>query len=225
MPFNMLVGLSNDVVDRRIEPAIGMHLVANVAARALRDKSGDFRVHLRRRFQAAEIGPEILENHRATMEGDPIAARVANYRREIMVAIMGSIGEERLLGRVIDQRGALGQTVEGALILGTDQTTGARFLYHLANPLKEGLVERGLVIGLHARIEGIKALLAQLAHTFVAIARRRTAPVEPYAIELILGDKLPDEIEFSFYECLLADAKLPHVRPISLVFGRRLRRV
>ena len=60
-PFDVLVGLSDDVVDRRLEPAVGRHLVADVASRALRYIGGDFRVHLRRRFQAAEVGPEVLE--------------------------------------------------------------------------------------------------------------------------------------------------------------------
>jgi hypothetical protein len=95
-PFDVLVGLANDVVHRRLEPAIGRHLVANVAARALRDIGGDFRVHLRRRFQAAEVGPEVFENDGTTMERNPVAAGITNDRREIMVAVMGGIGESAL---------------------------------------------------------------------------------------------------------------------------------
>ncbi len=54
---------------------MGMNLVADIAASALRDKGGDFGMHLGGRFQAAEVGPKILEDDGATMEGDSIATR------------------------------------------------------------------------------------------------------------------------------------------------------
>ena len=202
-----------------------MDLVADVASRALRDKGGDFRVHLRRRLQAAEVGPEVLEDDGAAVEGSAETACVANHRREVVVAVMDRIGEERLLGGGIDKRSALGQAVERPFILGAHQAAWAGLLDHLANALEKRLTELLLVCVLHARVERIEALLPQLLHALVAIACRRAAAVQPYAVELIPGHKFPDEVELPLHEPFLADAELPQVRPISLVFGGRLGRL
>src|SRR5262249_31004222 len=138
------------------------------------------------------------------------------------IAIMDCIREERLLGRIIEERHALGKTVERTLVLRAHQATRARFLDHLVNTLEERLSKLFLVSILHAHIERIAPLLAQLPCTFVAIAWGRASAVEPYAVKLILGDKLLDEVKFSLHKRFPANAELPHVRPISLVFGGRL---
>jgi hypothetical protein len=74
---------------------------------------------------------------------------------------------------------------------------------------------------LHAHIKWIVALLSQLAQTFVAVAGGRATTVEPNAVQLIPGDKLPDEFEFALHELLPADTELPQVRPIPFVFRGR----
>ena len=124
------------------------------------------------------------------MEGYPVAACVANHRREIMVAIMGCIGEERLLGRVIDKRGALGKTVEATLVLGAHEASRARLLHHLPDALKKGRAQR---IGADA--------------------------VEPHAVELIAGHKLFDPRKFLFHEIVLGKGKRRFPRVIFSLCG------
>src|SRR5262249_25938798 len=135
-PFDVLVGLSNNVVDRRLEPSVGRELIADVGARALRHISRPFRMSLGPRLQAAKVSPEVLEDDRTAMERYPETAGITNHGWEIVVAIVGCIREKCLLRGVIDKGRALGKTIEGTLILGTHQTTRARFLNHLVNPLK-----------------------------------------------------------------------------------------
>ena len=60
-PFDMTVSLSDNVIHRRIELSIGMHLIANVAPSALGYIRGDIRVKLGLQFQPAEVRPEIFE--------------------------------------------------------------------------------------------------------------------------------------------------------------------
>ena len=60
-PFDVLVGLSNYMVDRRFEPAVGRHLVADVASRTLRHISGDFRVQLRGDFKPPKSAQKSLK--------------------------------------------------------------------------------------------------------------------------------------------------------------------
>jgi hypothetical protein len=74
---------------------------------------------------------------------------------------------------------------------------------------------------LHAYIEWIKALLSQLPQAFVAVAGGRATTVEPNPVKFVLGDKLPDKVEFSPQERLPTNAELPQVSPISLVFSGR----
>src|SRR6185295_6413723 len=119
----------------------------------------------------AEVGPEILEDHGATMEGNPIAARVANYCWEIIVAIMLRIREERLLGRVIDKRRSLGKTVRAALVLRAHETGRARLLDHFPGTLQKRRAQR---IG---------------ADT-----------VQPHTIELVARYKLFEPRKFLFHE-------------------------
>jgi len=78
---------------------------------------------------------------------------------------------------------------------------------------------------LDARIERIEALRPELPHALGAIARGRTAPIQPHAVQLILGDQLLDEIELSFEKRLLTDAELPQVGTIPLLFTGRLGRL
>jgi hypothetical protein len=137
-----------------------------------------------------------------------------------MVAIMGCVRKEGLLRGIIHKRRPLGKTVEGALVLGAHLATRASFLDDLANPRKKGQAQFFLVSILHARIEGIETLLPQTTHTFVTIAWGRTAAVEPNAVELVMGDKVLDEVEFFLNECHLAGAELPKVRSKFFVLGR-----
>src|SRR5262249_47274582 len=132
--LHVTVSLSDNVVHRWIELTIRMHLVADVAARALGYVRGEFRVKLRRQFQSTEVCPEILVADSQAIDRDTEAAGVANDGREIMVAIMGSVSEERLVIRVINKRGAFGEAVR-TLILRTQQTTGTRFLHHVVDAL------------------------------------------------------------------------------------------
>src|SRR5262249_25761795 len=136
------------------------------------------------------------------MKRDAEAAGVANHRWEIVVAIVDRIREECLLGGTVNERRALGQAVESPLVLRADQTARARLLDHVVNTLQKGLTQLFFMGILHAHIEGIEALLPQLPHAFVAVARGRASPVEPNAVQLVLGDKLPNEVEFSFQKLL-----------------------
>ena len=69
-------------------------------------------------------------------------------------------------------------------------------------------MKRYLVIVLHAPIERIEALRAQLPQAFVAIALHRgAASVDPYAIEFITGDKLLDVGQLSFHEIFAGQAQ------------------
>src|SRR5262249_22787151 len=131
----------------------------------------------------------------------------------------GGVGEKCLLRRKIDKRRAPGEAIESTLILGTNQAVSARFLDHLIDTLMKGLTELFLVIILDAGIERIETFLSQLALASLAVARRRATTVEPHAVELILGDKLANEVKFPVHKLLPADAELPQVRPVSLVFG------
>ena len=51
------VGFADDVIDGGIEPAVGRHLVADVATGGVGDDAGQLHVELLRQFQAAEVGP------------------------------------------------------------------------------------------------------------------------------------------------------------------------
>src|SRR5262249_48808595 len=158
-------------------------------------------------------------------ERNPVAAGVANHRREIVVAIVDCIRKECLLRGTVDERRALGEAVEGSLVLGTHQTPWAGLLDYAVNSLQKGLTQLFFVGILHAHIEGIEALLPQLPHAFVAVAGGRAPTVEPNAVQFVLGHKLSNEVEFPFQELLPADAKLPQISPISLIFSGRTARL
>jgi hypothetical protein len=66
------------------------------------------------------------------------------------------------------------------------------------------MIERDLVIVLHASIEWIEALVTQLPHAFVAIARRRTVTVDPQTVEFIARNNLFDMSKLPFDKLFLS---------------------
>src|SRR5262249_45476516 len=137
-----------------------------------------------------EISPEIFETDRTAMKRDPETPRITNHRRKIVIAIVHCIREECFLRRIINKRRTLGEPIERALVLWTDQATRSRLLDRLANTFKNCLPKLFFVAVLHARIKWIAPLLAQVCHAILTIARRRAATIEPHAVKLVARNQL-----------------------------------
>src|ERR1035437_4540698 len=82
----MLVGLAYLAINRWVQAAAGMHLIAYVATRAVCHNAGYLSLELSGQLHAAEVSPVGREPPCQTIGRNPKVARIANYRWKIIVA-------------------------------------------------------------------------------------------------------------------------------------------
>src|ERR1700730_17643664 len=119
-----------------IQSAVRMRLVTDIASHAVGHNGGAFCLQLRWQLKTAEVPPESLDAGGQALRGHLEAARIANYRGEIVVAIPNHIREGRLEVAEIHKCSTIGKAVR-PFILRVNQTSGARFLYHSMYALEE----------------------------------------------------------------------------------------